>query len=170
MAGKGLHCTRALLPDHKAVHQKHYAVCAQSCLTLCDPLDCSPPGSSVQGFPRKEDWSGLPFPSPGDLPGPGMEPTFPALACRVFTTVPQGKPTSFQYLPSILWGDVSLFIFLPGSNVHTIFTAFKVHIMGFLRSSGSYDLVGFRDHSGDPSEPEHGQESLFHCVPGKKAT
>ena len=99
-----------------------------------------------------------------------MEPTFPALACRVFTTVPQGKPTSFQYLPSILWGDVSLFIFLPGSNVHTIFTAFKVHIMGFLRSSGSYDLVGFRDHSGDPSEPEHGQESLFHCVPGKKAT
>ena len=37
-------------------------------------MDCSPPGSSV-GFPRQEYWSGLPFPSPGDLPDPGMEPT-----------------------------------------------------------------------------------------------
>ena len=32
------------------------------------------------GFPRQEYWSGLPFPSPGDLPNPGIEPTFPALA------------------------------------------------------------------------------------------
>ena len=37
----------------------------QSCLTLCDPVDCSPPGSSVHGFSRQEYWSGLPFPSPG---------------------------------------------------------------------------------------------------------
>ena len=32
------------------------------------------------GFPRQEYWSGLPFPSPGNLPGPGIEPTFLALA------------------------------------------------------------------------------------------
>ena len=38
----------------------------QSCLTLCDPMDCSPPGSSVE-FSRQEYWSGLPFPSPGDF-------------------------------------------------------------------------------------------------------
>ena len=31
------------------------------------------------GFPRQEYWSGLPFPSPGDLPDPGIEPTSPAL-------------------------------------------------------------------------------------------
>ena len=37
---------------------------AQLCLTHCDSVDCSPPGSSVQGFPRQEYWSGLPFPSP----------------------------------------------------------------------------------------------------------
>ena len=37
---------------------------AQSCPTLCDPMDCSPPGSSVQGISRQEYWSGLPFPSP----------------------------------------------------------------------------------------------------------
>ena len=41
----------------------------QSCLTLCDPMN--PPGSSVQGFPRQEYWSGLPFPSPGGLAEPG---------------------------------------------------------------------------------------------------
>ena len=41
------------------------------------------------GFSRQEDWSGLPFPSPGDLPNPGFEPeslTSPALAGRFFTT------------------------------------------------------------------------------------
>ena len=53
---------------------------AQSCPTLCDPMDCSPPGSSVHGFSRQGYWSGLSFPSPGDLPDPGMEPSSPALA------------------------------------------------------------------------------------------
>jgi len=36
----------------------------QSCLTLCDPIDGSPPGSLSLGFSRQEHWSGLPFPSP----------------------------------------------------------------------------------------------------------
>ncbi|XP_065779817.1 integrator complex subunit 15 isoform X1 [Muntiacus reevesi] len=50
---------------------------------LCDPMDCSPPGSSVHRV-RQEHWSGQPFPSPGDLPGPGLEPASPAslLPCR----------------------------------------------------------------------------------------
>ena len=51
----------------------------QSCLTICDPMDCSPSDSSDHGFPRLEYWSGLPFPSPGDLPNPGIEPRSPAL-------------------------------------------------------------------------------------------
>ena len=38
------------------------------------------------GYPREEYWSGLPFPSPGDLPDPGIEPTSPALAGRFYTT------------------------------------------------------------------------------------
>ena len=59
---------------------------AQSCLTLCDPIDCSPPGSLSMEFSRQEYWSGLPFPSPGDLPHPGIEPLSPALAGRFFTT------------------------------------------------------------------------------------
>ena len=36
---------------------------AQSCLTLSDPMDCSPPASSVHGFSRQEYWSGVPLPS-----------------------------------------------------------------------------------------------------------
>ena len=44
------------------------------------------------GFSRQEYWSGLPFPSPGDLPNPGIEPGFPALAGMFFTTETLGKP------------------------------------------------------------------------------
>ena len=43
-------------------------------------------------FSKQEYWSELPFPFPGDLPDPGIKLAFPALAGRVFTTVPQGKP------------------------------------------------------------------------------
>ena len=45
------------------------------CLTLCNPMDCSPPISLSTGFLRQKYWSGLPF--PGDLPDPGIEPTSP---------------------------------------------------------------------------------------------
>ena len=44
------------------------------------------------GFSRQEYWSGLPFPSPGDLSDPGIEPASPALAGGFFTTEPPGKP------------------------------------------------------------------------------
>ena len=47
--------------------------------TLCKPVDCSPPGPLSMGFSRQEYCSGLPFPSPGDLPDPGIEPGSPAL-------------------------------------------------------------------------------------------
>ena len=65
-----------------------HAKLLQSCLTLCDPMDYSPLGSSSMGFSRQEYWSGLPSPPPGDLPGPGKEPESlppPALADRFFT-------------------------------------------------------------------------------------
>ena len=44
------------------------------------------------GFPRQEYWSGLSFPSPGDLPNPGIKPKSPVLAGQFFTTEPPGKP------------------------------------------------------------------------------
>ena len=66
----------------------------QLCPTLCEPMDCSQPGSSVHGiFFRQECWNGLPFPPPGDLPNPGIKPVSPALVGKFFTTVPPGKPS-----------------------------------------------------------------------------
>ena len=53
-------------------------------LTLCDPMDCSPLGSSVHRIFRQEYCSGLPFPSPGDLPNLGIEPGSPALLADSF--------------------------------------------------------------------------------------
>ena len=70
-------------------------LCALS--TLCDPMDCNPPGFSVLEFSRQEYWSGLPFPAPGDLPDPGSEPLSPASPTfRFFTAVPPGKMVYFQ--------------------------------------------------------------------------
>ena len=46
----------------------------QSCPTLCDSMDCSPPGSSVHDILQARILEWLPCPLPGDLPDPGMEP------------------------------------------------------------------------------------------------
>ena len=69
------------------------SACAQLCPTLCNPMDCSPPGSSVHGtFPGKNTGMGCHSP-PGDLPDPGIEPVSPALAGGFFTAEPAGEPT-----------------------------------------------------------------------------
>ena len=47
---------------------------AQWCPTLCNPMDCSPPGSTVRGILQAKILSGLPFPSSGDLLNPEIEP------------------------------------------------------------------------------------------------
>ena len=70
---------------------------AQLCQTLCSSMDCSLPASST-GFSRQEYWSGLPFPSAGVLPYPGIKPISPALEGGFFTTVLPGKPQDKFYL------------------------------------------------------------------------
>ena len=50
----------------------------QLCLTLCDPMDCSAPGSSAMGFSRQEQQSGLPCSTLGELPDPGIKSASPA--------------------------------------------------------------------------------------------
>ena len=68
----------------------HIHVHAQLCPMLCNPMACSPPVSSplFMVFSRQEYWSGVPFPTLGDLPKPGIEPASlasPALAGGFFT-------------------------------------------------------------------------------------
>ena len=65
-----------------------------SCPTLFDPMDCSPPGSSVHGILQEEYWSRLPFPSPGHLPNPGVEPGSPALQADSSLSDHEGSPNS----------------------------------------------------------------------------
>ena len=66
---------------------------AQLCPTLCDPVDCSPPGSSVHGIlqARILEWVAISF-SRGSLPDPGIEPRSPALQADTLTSEPPGKP------------------------------------------------------------------------------
>ena len=85
-------CAVLKAPPPSPVKPSDDCVClvAQMGPSLCGPMECSPPGSSVHGiFSRQEHWSGVPFPPPGDLPDPGIEPRFPVsppVAGRFFTT------------------------------------------------------------------------------------
>ena len=64
----------------------------QSCLTLCNPMDGSPPGSPSLGFSRQEYWSGLPCPPPGDLPDPGIKTGCSEVLAGSLLSEPPGKP------------------------------------------------------------------------------
>ena len=79
---------------------------AQLCPTLCDPMDCSLPGSSVHGISLAR--SRLPFPSPGNLPDPGIEPMSSALAGRFVISEPLGKPTWPGLITKVLGNIVFL--------------------------------------------------------------
>ena len=63
---------------------------AQPCPTLCDPMDCSPPGSSVHGILQARILEWEPCPSPGDLPDPGIKPWSPALEADCLPSEPAG--------------------------------------------------------------------------------
>ena len=141
----------------------------QSLLTLCDPIDGSPPGSATpgilqrrtlewvaisfssawkwkmkvkslscvqllatpwtaayqaplsMGFSRQECWSGLPFPSPGDLPDPGIEPRSPALQADALPSEPPGQFWTLS--SSFLFPSFSSLILSPQSR--TTVTCFR---------------------------------------------
>ena len=75
------------LPDVTA------AAVSESCLTLCNPMDCSPPRSSVHGIlqARMLEWVAIPF-SRGFLPNPGIKCRSPALQADSLPSEPSGKP------------------------------------------------------------------------------
>ena len=80
-----------------------WVLAAQSCPTLCDPMECIPQVLLSIPFFRKEYWSGLPFPSPGDLPNPGIEPGLPVLQTDSLPSEPPGKAAAREgALPSLL--------------------------------------------------------------------
>ena len=68
---------------------------AQSCPTLCEPMDCNPPGASVHRIFQARILEWVAISSSGNLPNTGIEPMSPALAGRFFTTEPPGKPLNW---------------------------------------------------------------------------
>ena len=71
----------------------------QLCLTLCNPIDCVACCAPLSmGFSRQEYWSGLPFPSPGELPDSGTELRSPALQADTLPTELHGKPHSLSHV------------------------------------------------------------------------
>ena len=109
---------------------------AQSCPTLCDPWTVAHQALLSMGFSRQEYWSGLPFPSPGGLPDPGIEPGSPTLQADALPSAPPGKPMqsyACQRKKSGLWSGTpwSLYSRRPHISV--------VHFHAFLKVWKSSD-------------------------------
>ena len=89
---KAAYCHSAYLTSLKSVR----AQMLRSCLTLCNPTDCSLPSSSVTRFSKQNYWSGFPCPPPEDLPDAGIEPmssASTALQADFLLTESPGKPS-----------------------------------------------------------------------------
>ena len=93
----------------------------QSCLTLCSHLDCSPPGSSVHGILQaieeefSRQWSGSPFPSPGDRPNSGiklMSPVSPALQTDSLLAYLASHVNSTEVLGVFIFNGFTVFFVL----------------------------------------------------------
>ena len=118
-------------------------VCAQSYPTLCNPMDCRPPGSPAYELLQSKYWSVLPFPSPRHLPNPGIEPTSlesPALAGRSLPLVPPGKQSLDLWWHFSFWGTMDIIIFcFFFFNMHMCFCSCQFD-SNFLKGEGFYFL------------------------------
>ena len=83
-------------------------------VTLCDPMDGILPGS--MGFFRQEYWSRLPFPPPGNLPDPGIEPKSPALQADSLPLSHQGNPIIYTYICACTHSQIYSFTHMNLSN------------------------------------------------------
>ena len=72
---------------------------AKLCPALCDPINSSPPGSSVHGTSQARILDGLPFPPAGDLPDPGTEPKSPAWQADSLPVSHLGSPPDMTHKP-----------------------------------------------------------------------
>ena len=73
-------------------------MCAQSCAALQFPWTVAHQSPLSMGFSRQEYWDGLAFPTPGDLPNPGIEPRPPTLQADSLPPEPQGSPRILEWV------------------------------------------------------------------------
>ena len=119
----------------------------KSCLTLCNPIDCSRQAPLSMGFSRQEYWSGVPCLPSGDLPNPGIKPVSPiSPAVDSLLSEPLGKPKLMvenlnqvfkrNSVMSLLLFLCSLYNFL--SQIHTFFFHFISPLMACLNHDLSH--------------------------------
>ena len=117
-------CHRQLLPTLQdfglflhLLKVKVKVLVAQSCPTLCDPMDCSLPGFSAHGFSRKEFRVGSHSPFQGIFPIPGIKPRSPTLQADSLPSQPPGKPSnSCLFSGSSCWVENYLIRLLHNNN------------------------------------------------------
>ena len=124
---------------------------AQSCLTLCYPMDYSLPGFSVHGIfqVRVAEW--VAFPSPGDLPNPGIKPRSPALQADALPSEPPGNDETWhesikkycmcgQHIhthPIILYLMHKMFLHLIHTQESILATVFSLLIHTYIYACGT---------------------------------
>ena len=137
--------------DYKTGAEVCVYVCAQSCPTLCNPIDCSCQSALSIEFSRQEYWHGLPFPPPGDLPNPGtLSLWLLPLAGGFFTTGPPGKPScltplKYHTFQPIMRGD-QMCKFLP-DNESEESCAFEHNSFSWILGEGSCHVILYYDSS-----------------------
>ena len=92
-------CMGSFEGGHHYLHYLHHSLKVKllSCVQLfATPWTVAYQAPPSMGFFRQEYWSGLPFPSPGDLPDPGIEPRSPAVQADALTSEPPGNPYSYH--------------------------------------------------------------------------
>ena len=77
----------------------------QSCPTLCGPWTVAYQGPPSMEFSRQQYWSWLPFPSPGDIPDPGIQPRPPALQADALLSELPGKPNVMEHQITVSEGN-----------------------------------------------------------------
>ena len=105
-------------------------------------MDWSPPGSSVHGISRQEYWSGLPFPSPEDLPDLGIEPRSPALQADSLLTELLRK--AFLSLLAILWNSAFRCLYLSISPL--LFNSLLFTAICKASPDSHFAFLHFQDH------------------------
>ena len=123
---------------------------AQSCPTLCDPMDCSCQAPLSMGFSRQEHWSGLPIPSPGDLFDPGIEPGTPALQADCLPSKLQGSSSSVS--SSVKWVLRGLNRYMkhlvqyPAHSKHHRYASYYAHPRFYPRNKDISQNYGFQSN------------------------
>ena len=157
-------------------------VCAQSCPTLCDPVNCSPQGSSVHGILQARILEWVVSPSPGDLPGPGIEPASPeapVLQADSLPAKPSGKPPisitiSTKWSLSVPLGNAPYYLgYRSWTSVLLEFNHHDVHVpevkvkeqLGLIKGSGNQHSILIPasnwDWTGQGSKGQLSQGSLL---------